>query len=305
MAAWMIWAVLALSGFGQTLPEWLAGGATPKPPDSGVRDVNGVFDRDPGVLKRISGQLRQLETDHGYRICLMVEPVLMATTAPELAAHLQQAWLPDGNGLVIVFEAGSRNLGFGRDLGGKPDPSATGNLVPTHETAALLRAAAGATDISLAPEAYIETLVENLVREFNGYFERRAAPKLRAEGIGIDPPGRSCMLHTGERRSGGNAEHQRRTEHPFVANQSHLQLILALHRRDLRDRAAGRKVDVANRGAGLIENLGRGQLDVTRFGEQPAAFQRRQAGQQAVGGARASGRGACAMLDHLVCIPSR
>lgn len=175
----MVWAVLALSGFGQTLPEWLAGGGTPKPPDFGVRDVNGVFDRDAGALKRISGQLRQLEADHGYRICLIVEPVLMATTAPELAAHLQQAWLPDGNGLVIVFEAGSRSLGFGRNPGGNPDLSAAGNPVPTHETAALLRAAEGATDITLAPEAYIETLIENLVREFNGYFERRAAPPPR------------------------------------------------------------------------------------------------------------------------------
>jgi hypothetical protein len=179
----LVWVAAALSGFGQTLPEWLAGGGIPKPPDFGVRDANGVFSRDSGALRRISEQLRKLESEHGYRILLMVEPVLIATSAPELAAQLQQIWLPDGNGLVVVFEAGNRSLGFGRDIGGNPDPPPAGNRVPTHETAALLLAAVDQTDRNLSPEAYAETLIGNLVKAFNDYFARCASPPPRQRSL--------------------------------------------------------------------------------------------------------------------------
>jgi hypothetical protein len=182
----LIWAALVPSARGESLPDSLA-----VPPESGVRDAGGFFKRDAGAMERISGKFRQLEKNHGYRIYLVVEPVLIATTAAELAAQLQHAWLPAGNGLVVVFEADSRSLAFGRDVGGNPDPSAAGILVPTHETDAMLKQVVAATDKSLAPETYIETLTGNLVREFNGYFERLAAPP---------PPGRSlrfALLTTG------------------------------------------------------------------------------------------------------------
>ena len=168
--------LLVAGAWGQALPEWLTGKGRPVPPQLGVRDVNGFFSRDSGALKRISGDLLKLEADHGFRIFLMVEPVLIATTAPELAAQLQQLWLPEGNGLVVVYEADSRSLGYGRDVAGLPDPQAPASRIPTHETAAMLERATVATDQQLAPEAYIEALVGNLVREFDGYFQRRKAP---------------------------------------------------------------------------------------------------------------------------------
>jgi hypothetical protein len=182
MAAWMIWGALVTCGLGQALPEWLTRDGAPKPPDFGVRDANGFFNRDSGAMRRISEHLRKLEAEHGYRIYLMVEPVLIASTAPDLADYLQQAWLPKGNGLVVVFEADSRSLGLGRDFTGNEDPAAA-NRVPTHETVALLQNATSATDPNLAPEAYIEALIVNLVKEFSSYFERRTAPPPRGRSL--------------------------------------------------------------------------------------------------------------------------
>lgn len=166
----------AATGLTQALPEWLAKDGAPKPPDFGVRDESGFFNRNAGAVKRISDQLRKLEADHGFRIFLMVEPVLIATNAPELAAQLQQSWLPDGDGLVVVYEADSRSIGFGRDISGEPDEKLPPGCVPTHETAAILMKAKDATDSNLAPEAYIEALTGNLAAEFNAYFLRRQAP---------------------------------------------------------------------------------------------------------------------------------
>jgi hypothetical protein len=175
--ACLIWAVAAS---GEALPDSLV-----RPPESGVMDGSGFFKRDAMALESICGKIRQLRQDHGYRMYLVVEPVFISTSAQELAARLQEAWLPDGNGLVIVFESDSRNLGFGRDLGEKPDSVVSEALVPTHETAALLRQAVGSTDAGLDPEAYAETLVGNLVRGFDDYFKRKASPA---------PPGRSLRF---------------------------------------------------------------------------------------------------------------
>lgn len=177
--ACLIWAA-ALPACGEDLPESLA-----HPPESGILDAGGLFQRDAPALERIRGKIRQLRQEHGYRMYLVVEPVFISTTAQELAARLQDAWLPNGDGLVIVFEGDSRSLGFGRDFGEKPESTISEALVPTHETAALLQRATTGTDGDLEPVVYLETLVGNLVQGFDGYFKRKAAPA---------PPGRSLRF---------------------------------------------------------------------------------------------------------------
>lgn len=169
---------LTSHAWSQQLPGWLAqnGGEKP-PPVFGVLDDGQLFDKNSGALKRVSDQLRKLETEHGYKIYLVVESVLIGTTSQELAAELRRAWIPDGNGLVIVFEADSRRLGVGLDLAGHPDdPAKKASSVPSHETSAMLARARDATDDKLAPEAYLETFVSNLANEHTRYFMRRAAP---------------------------------------------------------------------------------------------------------------------------------
>ena len=79
MAVLFFMGVAAFPTSGQALPGWLAQNDHPKPPDFGIKDDGGVFSRDSGALKRISDQLRKLEADHGFRILLMVEPVLIGT----------------------------------------------------------------------------------------------------------------------------------------------------------------------------------------------------------------------------------
>jgi hypothetical protein len=185
MATWIVWSALWLTGVGQALPEWLAKEDAPKPPEYGVRDDGGFFNRNSGAQRRISDKIRQLEADHGFRILLMVEPVLIATSAPELAARLQQSWLPEGEGLVVVYESDNRSLGFGRDLRGGPEEKEISGRVPTHETENILFRARQATDSTLAPEAFLESLMVNLVSEFDRYFQKRAAPL---------PPGRSLRM---------------------------------------------------------------------------------------------------------------
>lgn len=173
-----MWLALLIDGKGGGLPAVYAAA-----PESGILDASGFFGRKSGAMERISGWLLQLEQEHHYRLYFVVEPVLIGTSGSELAARLQEAWLPDGNGLVVVYESGSRNLCFGRDFHSDSGLSSVGGTIPTHETEVLLQKAVAATDADLEPEAYLETLVGNLAGEFRGYFQRRSAPPPRERSL--------------------------------------------------------------------------------------------------------------------------
>jgi hypothetical protein len=176
LAIMVFWAALSSPGTGQALRELQTAEAAPQAPESGIRDESGFFGRNSGISKRIAEKIRKLEEDHGFRIYLMVEPVLIATTAPELAARLQQWWLPTGEGMVVVYESDNRGIGFGRDLGASVDKEDIPGRVPTHELENILLRARQATDSTLPPEAFLETLIGNLTGEFDSYFKKRAAP---------------------------------------------------------------------------------------------------------------------------------
>lgn len=177
--------VSLVSLLGQSLPDWVGMGDRARPPELAVRDDNGFFNRGAGALGRISARLRDLDAAHGFKLYLIVEPALIGTSAPELAEMLQDAWLPGGNGLVVVYETDSRTLGFGRYGGSAPDGEAAADRVPPHVAAAILNRVRRDTETALAPEAYVERLMANLADEFAGYFERRQAPP---------PAGRSLRL---------------------------------------------------------------------------------------------------------------
>ena len=171
---------MVLQGHGQAPPAQRSA-----PPVSGILDDGGFFSRDAGAYKRISEQLRKLEQDHSFKIYLVIEPVLITASAPELAAELRQLWLPNGNGLVLVYESNSHNIGVGRDIAGGPDLSDNFFRIPSHETTAILNRAMDSTQMDKTSDAFLETFIGNLVSAFEGYFIRRATPP---------PPERSIKI---------------------------------------------------------------------------------------------------------------
>jgi hypothetical protein len=176
-------------------------------------DESNLFNKNSGAFKRISDQLRKLEVDHSYKIYLVVEPVLIASTPSELAADLLRAWVPDGNGLVLVFESDSRHLGIGRDLESHPDLKDERRRIPAHVTSGILARANDATDTKLALEPYLEALVANLVREHEDYFKRLTAPPPpeRSVKIGLLIAGILALLGLGVIAIGGLVRHSSMT----------------------------------------------------------------------------------------------
>lgn len=211
LAVWLCCGTLVSPGHGQALQDPSAPYGVQAPPAFGVLDGGGFFNRNPSALKRISDRIRKLEHDHGYMIYLVVEPLLISSTAAERAAQLRQAWVPDGNGLVVVFETDSRNLAIGRDLVDKQPAFKDLARVPTYETAAMLSRALETSDPRLAPEVYLEALVGQLTNEFDGYFNRRDAkpPAARSMKIALLVIGTLSLLGLGAIGLGGLMRHAR------------------------------------------------------------------------------------------------
>lgn len=214
LALWLVWGSLIFQVHAQALPEWLAKNGTIKaPPSFGVMDESKFFDKDSGAFKRISDQLRKLEVDHGYTIYLVIEPLLIVSTPSELAADLRRAWIPEGDGLVLVFESDSRHLGIGRDLESDPNVEDKRIRIPAHETSGMLARATEVVDAKLAPEPYLEALVGNLVREHEEYFNRLTtpAPPERTVKIGLLIAGILALLGLAVIAIGGLVRHSSMT----------------------------------------------------------------------------------------------
>ncbi|MES2438497.1 MAG: TPM domain-containing protein [Verrucomicrobiota bacterium] len=206
-AIWLCVGSLAAQAHAQALSESTE--HSPAPPAFGVLDQSGFFNRNPGALKRISEQIRKLEQKHGYRLFLVLEPVLIATSAPERASELRQAWVPDGNGLVVVFESDSRNLGIGRDMTSDQSRTANASRVPSYETTSILTRAMEAVDSKLSSDLDIESFMIQLTSGFEAYFKRRETPPPaeRSMKIGLLVVGTLSLLGLGAIGVGGLVRH--------------------------------------------------------------------------------------------------
>jgi len=152
-------------------------------PELRILDKSKFLRRDDDVRQRISSQIRTLEQDHGFRIYLVIEPSFIGSTVQEKANELRRLWIPDGDGLVVVFESDSRNLGFGQDMAGDPGQLENPNRVPPHETTAILSRAIGAVDDTPGPEIHLERIMGKIVTGFDSYFLRRETPPPMARSV--------------------------------------------------------------------------------------------------------------------------
>lgn len=164
--------VFACSLCAQRVPD----GEVPAPPARGLSDPGGVLGADSGVEGRIIGRIRDLRERHGYRLYLVIEPSLISTSPAELAARLQQEWLPEGGGLVLVFESDTREVGFGRHLETGEGIVESGAGVPAYELIGTVSKALEAAENAGTAEEYLDTLVAGISTGLEGYFERRNAP---------------------------------------------------------------------------------------------------------------------------------
>jgi hypothetical protein len=180
---WKQW--LLLSGFwlgalspgqGQSINIPTAEDRVEQPPPTGVADHIGLSQRNPALLAKLGSSVRQLRDEHGFRIYVVLESVLVTGNAQSMATRLQRNWIPKGDGMVLVFEMDTRALGIGQGFEQGVDPEkATPAQVPSYETMAILTKAGAGLNRASA-ETMLESFVTTVVDGYNDYFRRKSTP---------------------------------------------------------------------------------------------------------------------------------
>jgi hypothetical protein len=173
--ACVLWLLAAGSLAGQSLAER----QLPAPPSAGLSDESGVLGKGSDAQRRVAAMIDTLERERGYRIFLVIERSLISSNPNDMAAQLQQAWLPDGGGLVVVYESDTRILGFGLNLDPGEGMTAGRIGVPSYELHGIIGKALEETVEKVSAEkseVYLETLVTGLCEGIEAYFARKEAP---------------------------------------------------------------------------------------------------------------------------------
>jgi hypothetical protein len=84
----------------------------PPPPEDRLLDESRVLARDEERRQAIVTALAELEAKHGFRIYYALYSSLYGRSLNERARQLQEAWLGDEPGLVLVLETDSRTYRF-------------------------------------------------------------------------------------------------------------------------------------------------------------------------------------------------
>lgn len=213
--------VIAPVAQAQVVPSLYGDEPPPPKPAFNVQDNAGLFTRDPDRLRAISDRLRELEQRHGFRIYVVTEPVVMGSSSIELAARLQQAWLPDGDGFVIVFESDNRVFGLGRNYEvSDADEAKSRSVVPSFYAADALDRILAQLDPKLESPDLIDRLTSLLVADIGGYLDRRQAPEASGQNLRLvlAAVGVLCalgLLGLGLARLAHQAEKRRRRSYRF------------------------------------------------------------------------------------------
>jgi len=197
---------------GQDLPGWLKDENIPPVPPERVTDDSGFLAPNPGALERMRAAVQKLEKERGFKIFVVIHSVLMDSNSQVLAGRLQEAWVPDGNGMVLVYESDSKSLGMGRSYERDLGNATSRGVIPSHEMLGIVEKAMQGTDNSLKPDQYIEALTLKLAEACQAYFHRADEPlpkgrtaRLVALSLGVGAVVTLIALGLGQvvRRSGG------------------------------------------------------------------------------------------------------
>lgn len=175
IAASVLWSLAAMSSMGQSLPD----DELPAPPPAGFSDEGGVLGKGSDAERRLAGMIDVLRRERGYQVFVIIHRSLISSNPNDMAAQLQQEWLPSGGGLVVVFESDTRELGFGRSLDAGEVMTTGGADVPSYELVKIIVGALAEAERKEGidrPEIYMVGVVAEICLGIETYFARKEAP---------------------------------------------------------------------------------------------------------------------------------
>ena len=109
----IIVALLLLAGFAMPGRAEEEAFTPPPAPEERLLDESRVLARDEERRRAIVDALADLEAKHGFRLYFVIYDSLYGRSVNERARQLQDAWLRDQAGMILVLESDSRTFRFG------------------------------------------------------------------------------------------------------------------------------------------------------------------------------------------------
>lgn len=169
--------VVASAGFAAA--QSFADSRVPARPSQGLLDERNVLRKNLELKARLVERIGEIEEAHGYRLFVVLEPMVLGVTPHEFASLAYERWLPDGGGLVVVYEADTQRFGLGHSLDGTGGMISNEAEIPTFVMGDLVNDALrtaieeeGEEDSGAVIESFLMQLCENV----EGYFERKSQP---------------------------------------------------------------------------------------------------------------------------------
>lgn len=177
-----LWIAGTMPGLPQTADCWFSQPDQAKPPASMLLDRDALLARQPEVAQRLSNKLQALRRDLGFELYLVIQSGLDSEGADTTASILQERWVPERNGMVVVYESDSKTLGLGRPF--MTDQRFDG-VVSSLDMVVVLSKAVKAVDPTQPHEQLLESLIDHMTEGFRNCVKQASEPP---------PPGRSLRL---------------------------------------------------------------------------------------------------------------
>lgn len=159
--------------------ELLAKALQSGPGTEPLNDPYQVLRNNQELKAELSKAILDLEDKYGFRIRVLLRPVWLTGTIQEMAITLQEAWFPDGDGLVMIVETDNRKTGLGVSMQGNPEQESW--LMPTHASAVILKRVADRANPEVPLEEYLRNLVLDMIAEHDAFLEKRLKRPTAAE----------------------------------------------------------------------------------------------------------------------------
>lgn len=146
------------------------------PPQSRVADLDHVFARNPQALEEISQGLVSLYDDYHYSVYLVVYSGLIGSDVSSRAADFRDHWMrPHDEGLVIVFDTGSKQLSYA--LSRSKGKAESAHILPDYKTLQALDDVLADPKLALNEVETIHHVGLQLVAEFDKRLALQATPE--------------------------------------------------------------------------------------------------------------------------------
>jgi hypothetical protein len=128
------------------------------------------------MIAKLKDDIHQLRENHGFQLYILLESVLVSGDAQLVASRLRRNWIPEGDGMVLVFEMDTRSLGIGQSFEQEADPlKASPWQIPSYEMNLIVEKARMSIDATSAV-SMLESFTSTLVAGYNEYYLRRDQP---------------------------------------------------------------------------------------------------------------------------------